>query len=61
MNDEEFGSIGLLRFKYRSGEQIIKPFCKIGSTKKLGPPSVIYTNLKTLTEVILNHTKYIEI
>ena len=30
MNDEELGSIGLLRFKYRRGDQIIEIFWKIG-------------------------------
>ena len=31
MNDEEFESIELLRFKYRKADQIIETFCKIGS------------------------------
>ena len=31
MSDEEFGSIKLLKFKYRRGDQIIQTFCKIGS------------------------------
>ena len=31
MNDEEVGSVGLLRLKYRRGEQIIQTFWKIGS------------------------------
>ena len=39
MNDEEFGSIELLRLKYRRGDQIIQTFCKIGSRQKLGPLS----------------------
>ena len=38
MNDEEFGSIKLLKLKYRRGDQIIQTFCKIGSPQKLGPP-----------------------
>ena len=55
MNDEEFES------KNRKGDQIIQTFCKIGSPQKLDHPSLIFTNLKTLREVILNHTKCIEI
>ena len=39
MNDEEFGSIKLLKLKYRRGDQIIHTFCKIGSLLKLGPRS----------------------
>ena len=38
MNDKEFGSIDLLRLKYKRGDQIIQPFCKIGSLQKLDPP-----------------------
>ena len=60
MNDEEFRSIGLLRFKYRKGGQIIQTFCKTGSPQKLGPPSLICRKLKTLRKVLLNNTKCIE-
>ena len=60
MNDKEFGSRKLLKLKYRRGDQIIQTFCKIGSPQKLGPPSLICRNLKTLREVLLNHTKCIE-
>ena len=37
MNDEEFGSIELLRLKYRRGDQIIQTFFKTGSPQKLNP------------------------
>ena len=37
MNDKKFGSINLLKLKYRKGDQIIQIFSKIGSTQKLGP------------------------
>ena len=60
MNDEEFGSIELLRLKYRKGDQIIQTFCKIGSPQKLGPPSLISRNFKTLRKVLLNHEEDIE-
>ena len=55
INDEEFGSVKLLKFKYRRGDQIIQTFCKIGSPQKLGPPSLICRNFKTLKKVLLNH------
>ena len=41
MNDEEFGSVKLLKFKYRRREQKIQTFCKIGSPQKLGPHSYL--------------------
>ena len=53
MNDEEFGSIELLLLKYRSGDQIIQTFCKIGSPQKLGPLSLICRNFRTLKNVFL--------
>ena len=54
MNDIEFGSVKLLRLKYRREDQIIQTFCKIGSPQKLGPPSLICRNFKTLRKVVLN-------
>ena len=30
MNDQEFGSFKFLKLKYRRGDQIIQPFCRIG-------------------------------
>ena len=60
MNDEEFGSIELLRLKYRRGDQIIQRFCKIGFLQKLDPPSLICINRKILRKVLLNHAEYIE-
>ena len=59
-NDEEFGPTKLLKLKYGSGHQIIKTFCKIGSAKKLGLPSLIYRNFKTARKV-LSHAECIEI
>ena len=61
MNDEDIGSRKLLKLKYRSGDQIIQTFCKIGSPEKLGPSSLICTNLKSLRQVHLHHTKCTEI
>ena len=60
MDDEEFGSIELLRLKYKRGDETIQTFCKIGSPQKLGPPSLICTIFRTLQKVLLNHAEYIE-
>ena len=60
INGEKFWSKKLLKLTYRRGDQIIQTFCKIGSPKKLGPPSLISRNLKTLKEALLNDTKCIE-
>ena len=60
MNDKEFGSKKLLKLKYRRREQIIQTFCKIGYPKKLGSPSLICRNLRTLRKVLPNHAEYIE-
>ena len=50
MNYAEFGSTKLLKLKYRRGDQIIQTFCIIGSPQKLGPPSLICRNFKSLTK-----------
>ena len=60
MNDQEFGSLKVLKLKYRRGDQIIQPFCSIGSSKKLGPPSLIWGICKNLRKVLLNHGECIE-
>ena len=59
MNDEEFGSIELLKLKYRRWDQIIQTFCKIGSPQNLGVPFLISRNFKILRKVLLNHAEYI--
>ena len=53
MNDKEFGSRKVLKLKYRKGDQIVQTFCKIGSSEKLGPPSLIWRNFNTLTKKIV--------
>ena len=60
MNDEEFGFRKLLKLENRRADQMIQTFSKIGSPQKLGPASLIWRNLKTLRELLLNHTKCIE-
>ena len=38
LDDEEFGSLQLLKLKYRMGDQIIQPFCRIGSPQEIRSP-----------------------
>ena len=61
MNDQEIGDLKLLKLIYRRGDQVIHTFSKIGSRQKLGPPSLICRNFKTLTKVLLNGAECIEI
>ena len=60
LNDDGFGSIKLLKLKYRRGDQIIQTFCEIGSPQKLGPLSLISRNFKALRKILVNHAEYIE-
>ena len=60
MYDDEFSSIKLLKLKNRRGDQIIQTFCKIGSSQKLHPTSLISRNFKTLRKVLLLHAECIE-
>ena len=55
MNEELYRSIELLRLKYRRGDHIIETFCKFVSTQKLGPPSFISRNLRTLRKLVVIH------
>ena len=55
MNDKEFGSKKLLKLKCRRGDQIIQTFCKIGS------PSLICRNFKTLRKAFLIDAEWTEI
>ena len=61
MNDNDFGFAKLLRFKYKRGDQIIQTFCKIVSSQKLGHPSLICRNSKSLRKLQLNHAECLEI
>ena len=61
LNDEEFGSIKLLKLKYRKGDQIIQTISKIGSPQELGPPSLISRNFKTLRKLLLSRAECIKI
>ena len=61
MNEDEFKSTKLLKLKYRTVDQIIQTFSKIGSPQKLGLPSLICRNFKSLRNVVLNHDEWIKI
>ena len=60
MNDEKSGSKIKLKLKYRIGDQIIETFCQIGFPQKLGPPSLISRNFRTLRQVLLVHAEITE-
>ena len=47
--------------KYSTGVQIIRTFCKIGYPHKLGQPSLICRNFKTMRKVLLNHAETFKI
>ena len=38
LDDEEFGSLKFLKLKYRRGDQIIQPLCRIGSPQEIRSP-----------------------
>ena len=42
-------------------DQIIQTFCKIGSPQKLGPPSLICRNFRTLRKAYHIHAEWTEI
>ena len=60
-NDDEFGSVKLLKLKYRRRDKIIQTFSKIGSALKLGPLSLICRIFRTLRKILLNHPEAIAI
>ena len=35
LDDKEFGSLKFSKFKYKRGDQIIQPFCRIGSHQEI--------------------------
>ena len=49
------------KIELQKGVQTIQTFGQIGSPHKLGPPSSICRNLKTLREVLPNQAECIEI
>ena len=38
MNDEEFESLKFMEMKHRKGDEIIQPFCRIGSSQEIRSP-----------------------
>ena len=47
MNDVKFGSFKFMELKYRRGDQIIQPFCRIGSPQEIRFP---LSNLRKFQE-----------
>ena len=46
INDKEFGSLKVLRLKYRSGDQVIQTFSKISSPKGIRFPALYMEKFK---------------
>ena len=46
MNDEKFGSFKFLKLKYRRGDQIIQPICRIGSPQEIRSPVINLMNFQ---------------
>ena len=61
MNDEEFGSVKFLKLKYRRGDQIFQPFCRIGSPEETRSSLSNLRKFKKLDKGFLNHVECIEI
>ena len=60
MKDEEFGSLNLLKVKYRKADQIIQRFYKLGSSQKFGYSFLIGRTFERLRKILLNHAELIE-
>ena len=50
MNDETFRSFKFLKLKYRKGDKIIQPFCRIGITQEIRSPLFNLKKFKTTDE-----------
>ena len=61
MKDDEFGSVKLLKLKYRRRNKIIQTFCKIGSPQKTGAPTLSCRNFNIPRKVLFNDAECIEI
>ena len=61
MNDKDVRSWKLLKLKYSRETKKFSRSAELVPPKKLGPPSLIRRNFKTLTKVLLNHAECIEI
>ena len=60
VKDEEFGSLNLLKVKYRKADQIIQRFYKLGSSQKFGYSFLIDRTFERLWKILLNHVELIE-
>ena len=61
MNHKEFGSLKILKLICRIGQQIIQSFWKITFPQKLGPPSLVCRNFRTVRKVFLIHAEMTKI
>ena len=53
MNSKEFGSLKLLKLKYRKGGVV-------SNNSGVRSPHLIFGNFKSLTKVLVNHEEYTE-
>ena len=60
-NDEELESLKILKLKYRRGNQIIQPFCRLVSQKGIRSPSLVCGYFQILRKVLFNHAENFEI
>ena len=49
------------KIEIQKGDQTIQLFCRIGYPQKLGPPSLIFGNLRIQRKLLINHAECIEI
>ena len=72
MNETKFGSLKLLKLKFQlfgppfsiyteGGTKQFSRAAELVPSKKLGPPSLSFKNLKSVRKVLLNYAEYIEI
>ena len=61
MDDEEFGSLKLLKLKYRMGDQMIQTFFSIGSPHRLGSPLFNLKKFEKSKKLFVNHKECIEV
>ena len=52
MNDVECASFQFFKLKYNRRDQIIQPYCRIGSPHEIRSPSLIWENFKNLSAAL---------
>ena len=60
MNDEELGSLKFLKLKYKSGDQIVQSFYRIGSPQEIRSPLCNLRNFKEPRKTLVNQKECLE-